>query len=273
MTPEGADMIYNRYHYASELAVGKRVLEIACGSGTGLGLVGHRAEQVIAGDLEFELLRQGRCHYGDRFAFVQFTAGQLPFRDSWFHVVLVLEAAYYVEDMARLFDETKRILTSNGTVVFVSANPERRDFIPSPFTHHYYAADEFRDALEARGFAVEVEGAYPVEGVGGRAWIYSSLRKLLKQLRLVPRSLRGRAILKRLAFGKLIRLPAELREGFAAPAVRTPLKGGPATQCKVIYVTARLVQRPSVPAAPVWSLPEFLGDIRRTQQPRTPGRG
>lgn len=45
-------MIYTRYRYASELARGCRVLEIACAAGVGLGMIDRHAAQLVGGDVE-----------------------------------------------------------------------------------------------------------------------------------------------------------------------------------------------------------------------------
>src|SRR5438132_156679 len=72
-------------------------------------------------------------------------------------------------------------------------------------------------------------------GRGGMRWV----RGRLEALGLVPRTLHGRARLKRLVYGKLERLPAELPDDFAEVYSRVQLAGGPATGFKVIYVTGR----------------------------------
>ena len=65
------------------------------------------------------------------------------------------------------------------------------------------------------------------------------MARALEGLHLIPRTLRGRARLKRLVYGKLLEVPAELPEGFAPLASRTPVARGPVRGYKVIYVTAR----------------------------------
>src|SRR5438128_591558 len=121
-------MIYSRYSYAADVARGRRVLELGCGSGQGFGVVGQAASQLVGGDLVF-----------------------------------------------------------------------------------------------------------PVQAGWGMRWV----RRKLEALGLVPRTLRGRARLKRLVYGKLERLPPELPAGFAKVYSRVQLAGGPATGFKVIYVTGR----------------------------------
>jgi SAM-dependent methyltransferase len=239
VTREGADMMFTRYDYARSLADEKRVLEIACGSGVGLGLVGARAELMVGGDVEMGLLRQGRNHYGARAPLVRFDAQGLPFGDCTFDLVLFFEATYYVPDLRRALDEIVRVLGPSGSVVFVNANPERRGFIPSPNSVGYYTADEFREALSQRGFDVVVEGAFPVDRATVRERAVSLLRRAAVKLRLVPRTLRGRARLKRLFAGPLISVPPEINETFGTAARRVVVAPGQARTFGVLYVTAR----------------------------------
>lgn len=243
LSTEGASMMYTRYAVAADLVAGKRVLELGCGSGQGFGLLAARAARMIGGDFSLALLRQGRAHYGDRMGLVRLSADALPFRNAAFDVVLCFEASYYVPDMSRAFRDIARVLTPDGTVMFVNANPERPDFIRSPHSVRYHSADEFRRALTALGFHATVEGAFPIDppdpGAFARIRRLSvvALRRALEGLRLVPRTLRGRARLKRLVYGQMLEVPEELPPGFAPVADRVPVPPGPVRDLKVIYVT------------------------------------
>src|SRR5207244_13479287 len=99
VTAEGASMIATRYHVAADLARGKRVLELACGSGQGLGLVGRAAARLVGGGLSAPLLRQARVHYGGRVPLVRLSAESLPFAAGAFDVALCFEASYYIPHM------------------------------------------------------------------------------------------------------------------------------------------------------------------------------
>jgi len=241
---EGAVMVYTRYWVASQLACGKRVLELGCASAQGFGLLGRQATLIVGGDVSLGLLRNGHRHYRRRFPLVQLSAEQLPFRAAAFDLVLFFEASYYVPDMNAALAEIARVLCRDGRVLFVNANPERRDFIRSPHSVHYHTADELRRALNELGLSVTVEGAFPVDTATGRGrWSFlaplvPTLRRALEVLGLVPKTLRARARLKRLLYGRLIDLPAELFEGFATVAPRVPVEAGPVRGFKVLYVTA-----------------------------------
>lgn len=237
-------MIATRYQFAADLARGKRVLELACGSGQGLGLVARSAARVVAGDVSAPLLRLARAHYGRRVPLARLSAEALPFADGAFDLVLCFEASYYVPRMDLALREIARVVSSGGTAAFVNANPERPDFIKSPHSVRYHTADEFRAALETLGYRVTVAGAFPVEAPAthGRrrvlGTVVSLARRALDRLGLVPRTLKGRARLKRLVYGKLLELPPELTERFAAVAARVPVGRGPLREFKVMYVTA-----------------------------------
>lgn len=238
-------MMYTRYSYAAGLAAGRRVLELGCGSGQGLGMLRRTARFVAGGDLSGPLLRSGRAHYGPALPLARLSAEALPFQSESFDLVLCFEASYYVPDMAGCFREIDRVLAPGGSMVFVNANPERPDFISSPHSVRYHSADEFRAKLEPMGYEMRVEGAFPVETaasgqrsalVGGGLGI---ARRALEGLGLVPTTLRGRARLKRLVYGRLREVPAELLEGYAKAAPRVELGRGPVRQFKVVYVNAR----------------------------------
>jgi ubiquinone/menaquinone biosynthesis C-methylase UbiE len=243
VTEEAASMMYTRYALAAEYAHGRRVLEMACGSGQGFGLIGAHARSLVGGDLSMALLHSAHAQYGRRGSLARLSAERLPFRDGAFDLVLFFEATYYVPNMEEAFDEVARVLALGGAILFVNANPERPDFIRSPHSVHYHSADEFRLALQRRGLKVTTEAAFAVEtsaeAVKARAvgFALTTARRVLRALGLVPTTLRGRARLKRLVYGRNLRsVPAELPEGFARAAPRTVVAAGPVRGYKVIYV-------------------------------------
>jgi SAM-dependent methyltransferase len=242
LSPEAATMLYTRYHTAASLAGGKRVLELGCAAGQGLGMLSRVALQLVGGDYSPVLLEAAHKQFGARVPLVRLSADALPFRPSSFDLVLCFEASYYVRDMESAFDDIARVLAPGGGVLFVNANPERTDFIKSPHSIHYHSADEFRAALSRRGFRVDVRGAFAVQpessGLAARV-VGAALsigRQILEGFGLVPVTLRGRARLKRLIYRKLVATPAELTSDFATAANLTPIESGSQTDYKVIYV-------------------------------------
>lgn len=244
LSAEGAAMMFTRYAVGSRLATGKRVLELGCGAGQGFGLIGEAARFLVGGDYSAALICQGNAHYGGRHPFVRLSADSLPFKDGSFDLVLFFEASYYIPNIDVALHEVGRVTATAGKVLFVNANPERQDFVRSPHSLKYHTADEFRAALEALGFTVTIEGAFPVDppsnGLAARLknLVIARVRRLLQAAHLVPRTLRGRARLKRFVYGKLQEVPPELGAGFATEAPRTPVTLGPVPGFKVLYVMA-----------------------------------
>ena len=238
-------MIYTRYATAACLADGKRVLEVGCGGGLGLGLVRARAQFLAAGDYSATLLQTARGHYGSRIPLLRFSANALPFRSASFDLIILLETSYYLERVELVLEEIERVLAPTGTVLVTSANPERPDFIPSPHSVRYHTADELRGCLRSRGFDVTVEAAFPVASHGDGA--LSSMsgsavrrgRQILAALDLVPRSLRGRSRLKWLIHRDLSFVPPELPHGFSPVEPLVPHAPGPVPGFKVIYVLGK----------------------------------
>lgn len=238
-------MIATRYALAAELAKGRRTLELACATGHGLGLVARSARELVGVDINAPMLARARAHYGNRIALVRGSGTELPFPDGMFEFVLCLEATYYMPDFDRCLDEIGRVTAPGARLLFVNANPERPDFIRSPFSRHYHSADEFRALLTARGWSVETSAAYPIHAprndARGRVTsvVRTSARRVLEGLHLVPGTLAGRARLKRLMGKKLQPVPAEITESFGSRAPISPVPPGSVRGYQVIFVTAQ----------------------------------
>ena len=53
-------MVYTRYRFAADFCRRRRVLEVACGPGVGLGYLARHAGEIVGGDLTGSLLGQAR---------------------------------------------------------------------------------------------------------------------------------------------------------------------------------------------------------------------
>ncbi len=212
-SPEQLAMAYCRYKMAGDLAEGKRVLEIGCGSGMGLAYLQRRAAVAVGGDPSEALLAEARQHLPQA-QLVRLDAQQLPFPDESFDVVLMLEVIYYIADVDRAFAECRRVLRPGGQLLVCLPNRDRPDFNPSPFSIRYPNALELAQLFRAHGFQPRIFGGFPVEGASARDRLLTPLRHVAVRYRLIPRSMRAKALLKRLLYGRLPRLEA-IRDGMA----------------------------------------------------------
>lgn len=213
----------NRYSWAATYCAGRDVLEVACGAGIGLGLIGRQARSLQAGDYTPALLDMARRHYGDKFPLHQLDAQSLPFADDSFDVVLIVEALYYVPRPEAFFAEARRVLRPGGRLLIVTTNKDLFDFHPSPFSQTYHGVTELADALGAEGFAVELFGDTPATKSSALQRVTRPLKWLAVRLNLMPKTMNGKKLLKRLLFGGLTPMPAELTPRHGDPVTPQPL--------------------------------------------------
>ena len=230
-----------RYYWAGEYCRSLDVLEVACGAGQGLGYLCSLARSLRAGDITPALVAQARTHYGHRIEISEMDATKLPFPAQSLDVVILFEALYYLPSAASFVAECVRVLRPGGRVLIVTANKDLYDFNPSPFSTIYYGVVELGVLFGSHGFACDFFGDSPLSAVSIRQRALRPIKKLAVKLRLMPKTMDGKRFLKRLVFGKLQPMPAEVDE-HTAPRVE-PLRisrDGPNRQFKVIYMTATL---------------------------------
>jgi len=238
---EQMSMLVTRYNLASDLCVSKDVLEIACGSGIGLGYMAQKARRVVGGDLNEHVLRIALRHYDGRIPLVRLDAERLPFAKQTFDVVVLYEAIYYLATPGTFLDECQRILRHGGTVAVCSVNREWPDFNPSPFSHRYFSAGELQDLLRDHGFEVCLYGAFRTGNKLVRDRLVSWLKRTAVALNLIPKTMKGKEWLKRLFLGKLTEIPPEIGDGMAAVEQLDLIRGeSPQPQYKVVYAIGRI---------------------------------
>ena len=237
---EAASMMYTRYANAARLCEGKAVLEVACGAGQGLGYLGTRASRVVGGDYTNELLGVAYKHYDGRVPLVQLDAHMLPFQDSSFEVIILYEAIYYLQRPEDFLDECRRVLQGKGVVLICTVNKDWSDFNPSPFSTRYFSTQELGQLLKEHGFGVELYGAFPVANGTAKDRIVSLIKRVAINLHLVPKTMKGKEVLKRLFFGKLAPIAPEITEGMAELFPLVALNGeSNSSKYKVLYAVGR----------------------------------
>jgi SAM-dependent methyltransferase len=240
VTQEQVERLCVRYGWAAEHCRGKDVLEVACGTGPGLGLLRGVARSVAAGDVSESILARARAHFRDRVDIRPLDALSLPFPDGSFDVVIIFEALYYLPDAEKFVAECARVLRSGGQVLVANANKDLSDFNPSPHSHVYHGVRELSGLFRKAGFEVRFWGNVPVTSLSLRQKILRPIKRLVVALNLMPRSMRGKELLKRLVFGKMTAFPAEITPQMVpAPLPIDPLDADRAdTSHKVILCAA-----------------------------------
>lgn len=239
---EQVERISARYYWAGSYCRDRDILEVACGTGQGLGYLAGLARSLVAGDITPALVERARRHYGQRMDIRVMDAANLPFSDRSLDVVILFEAIYYLPDAPRFVSECRRVLRPGGQVLVATANKDLYDFNPSPYSHRYYGVLELAELFGEQGFGCEFFGAYPYERVTFRQRLLRPAKRLVVAFNLMPKTMAGKKLLKRLVFGQLVTMPAEI--GAPGPAYIPPVRlpaGRPDREHKVLYLAASLV--------------------------------
>ena len=220
---EQVERMLTRYHWARGYIKNREVLELACGSGQGLGYLAHAAKRMVGGDYSAPLLRIAGNYYKDRIPLLCLDAQVIPFRDQSFDVVLLYEAIYYLLDREAFARECYRVLRPEGLLLVCTANKDLPDFNPSPYSFSYPNPPEFVQLLCPLGFQVECFADSPVDYGNRKQKILAGIKKTMVRFDLMPKTMAGKRIFKRLVFGKLVPLPPELTEDMGPPPNPNPI--------------------------------------------------
>lgn len=211
---EQLERAYQRYRFAYQFCGGKDVLEVACGAGQGLGYLARTANKVVGGDIEEDNLKWAEKQYAGRdgIELKIFDAQNMPFKDGSFDVVIMYEGIYYLTDASKFIGEAYRVLRSGGSFIVCTANKDWTDFNPSPFSVRYYSVPDLASLLEQKFSDIDIYGGFAVRKSGPKESIISFLKRTAVTLRIMPKTMKGKKLLKRLFFGKLYPMPSEIEE-------------------------------------------------------------
>ena len=228
---EQLSRLANRYYWAGRYAKDKDVIEMACGTGPGLGYLATLAKSLKGSDISDEVLAPARVHYGARVQIDTVDACAMPYDDNSADVILLFEAIYYLPDAEAFMAECARVLRTGGHVLIVSANKDLFDFNPSPHSHTYFGVVELKDLMARHGFTVaEMAGGTALGSVSLKQKILRPVKKIVVDLGLMPKSMAGKKLLKKLVFGNMIPMPHEIANDTAP--VEAPVAISADTPCR-----------------------------------------
>ncbi len=241
VSQEQVERMAHRYFWAGGYCVGKDVVEAGCGTGPGLTYLAGISKSLEAGDYSQEMVDLCRQRLGDAVRLSRFDAQEMPFAAQSKDVILLFEALYYVPDPDRFFAECCRILRPGGRVLIANANKDLSDFNPSPNSFHYLGAVELAQIAARHGLKVELFGHVAVNSLSWRQRLFRPIKRLAVALNLVPKTNDGKKWLKRIVFGRLVPLPADIKAGEFPYTPPEPISCSvPDRLHKVIYCCATL---------------------------------
>ena len=158
-----------RYHWAAQMVPGKRVADVACGSGYGSQLlVEAGALSVIGIDRAADAVCYARSKYrsDQALSFAMSDATALPLADASVDVLVSFETLEHVANGERMIAEASRVLDPGGTLLISTPNP-RVYPAGNPFHIFELAPPDFEDLL--RRYFESVKLFYQID------WLSSSI--------------------------------------------------------------------------------------------------
>jgi len=244
-TNEQIKRLYQRYWLAKEFTKDKDVLEVAFGSGMGLGYLANVTKSLTGIDIDIANVNYAKQYYSEEnkrntsIKIELMDAHNLNYPDKSFDVVIGFEVLYYLHKPSQFFSEVKRVLRTNGIFILSTVNVDWEAFHPSPLTYQYFSVPELFVLLKSHFSEVKFYGSFKTEATHKIDRLISFIKKASVSLSLIPDSLAKRNFLKRIFLGKLSPLPKEVYDGMAT--VDAPEEISHDRSCytfKIIYAIA-----------------------------------
>lgn len=139
-----------RYQSILGLVKDKVVLDVACGEGYGANLISTSASYVHAVDIDEETIQSAAQKYNNgNIEFHISSVEKLPFKDSFFDVVISYETLEHVDETSQLqfLKEIKRILKPNGILVISTPNKKNYSDLPG-YVNPYHIKELYREEFD-----------------------------------------------------------------------------------------------------------------------------
>lgn len=140
-----------RYAFASRFCQGKKVLDVACGSGYGtefLALQG--ASEVVGVDKNIQAVEYAQRHHAH--AAAQYIAGDaerlVSFEDHSFDMIISFETLEHLQNPQKCISEFKRLLKPGGQIFLSCPNDLAVPFFASPYHLHSFTFDCFCELIQ-----------------------------------------------------------------------------------------------------------------------------
>ena len=146
---------WHRYHFAARWAVGKRVLDVACGEGYGTALLARVAAQATGVDISQQAVDHAQREYASlaNAKFLCAPCTKLPMPDASVDVAVSFETIEHITEQEAFIAELARVLAPGGVLVLSCPNKleytDKRDYRNEFHVKELYRA-ELAQLLGAR---------------------------------------------------------------------------------------------------------------------------
>jgi ubiquinone/menaquinone biosynthesis C-methylase UbiE len=133
-------------------------------------------------------------------------AMNLPFTDNSFDVIIIFEAIYYLPDVKLFLKRVNRILNKGGHLLISTVNCNWHGFNRSPGAVNYLDLRGLHELLKSQNYVSTFKIGFYDEPKGINVLV-SQVRKMAVKLKLIPGTMKGKAIFKRFFYGRLRPIP------------------------------------------------------------------
>jgi SAM-dependent methyltransferase len=158
-----------RYVYAQQYVQDKMVLDIACGTGYGIGLLRSRAKFVTGVDIDAGAAGEAMSECGRNAAVILGDGSNLPFEDESFDVITSFETLEHLHERGKFLSELRRVLRPGAPILLSTPNANYTKPVNgkpgNPFHIYEYTPGELRDELRSQFSIVEMRGQMLDAGV------------------------------------------------------------------------------------------------------------
>lgn len=137
-----------RYLAIGEIAKGKKVLDIASGSGYGTAMIAKNADHVVGVDISADSVAYAKEHYGAKnVTYLEGDGQSIPCEDESFDIVVSFETIEHLKDYEKFLNECKRVLRKDG--LFLLSTPNDKEFAEGNHFHlHEFEHKELDNLLK-----------------------------------------------------------------------------------------------------------------------------
>jgi len=209
----------SRYLFAAAYGRGRRILDVACGTGFGMTLLLEGgAGRVVGVDLDLGALTQATSAHRSRSgaSVVQADGTRLPFAGASFEAVTSFETLEHLEQRKAFLSELRRVLAPSGVCLLSTPNANvtqpRHGKPANPYHVHEYTPAELLAELASHFSAVEL--------LGQRLHPRFAVPPFWDEQQQLPRAVGSR--LKLTTWRALNKLPVALRDRLSHTLLRQP---------------------------------------------------
>jgi SAM-dependent methyltransferase len=141
---------WHRYAFARQFAIGKRVLDAACGEGFGSAMLAREAREVLGLDISSAAVAHAQTRYAAQtnLRYAQGDCTALDLGEARFDLLVSFETLEHVAAQQAMIAGFARVLEPDG--VFIVSSPDKHTYSDvAGFSNEFHVRELYRDELLA----------------------------------------------------------------------------------------------------------------------------